>query len=191
MRKRNGHTAKTLLVLSFVLRSDKCAIAQNTTAPPKQAEVEESSQYSIEGLYYVGRDAAMPPLSDSPVGIDSDFRRAMFNNGMALRLVTELQYSQNTLDGPVPPGAQVYTGQRPFGGTMFEPLFTADLRQLHLRHAQLNITGVWKWVSWNPAGPKAFGIHSLFIYKENWLPAWLPVGRAGRPGRGGWPPVPP
>ena len=42
---------------------------------------------------------------------------------------------------------------------------TADLRQVHLKHAELYICGGWYWVSWNPAGPKAFQMHTLYLYK--------------------------
>ena len=107
----------------------------------------------------------MPPFSDSPVGSDSDSRRAMLSKGIALRFLIQAQYAQNTFEGPVAPDRQVYIGQRPFEGASTTSIFTADLRQLHLSHAQLNIVGVWNWASWNPAGPKTFEMSSLFFYK--------------------------
>ena len=39
------------------------------------------------------------------------------------------------------------------------------MRQFGLRHAQLNVSGVWQWVSWQPAGPKAFDLWTLYFYK--------------------------
>jgi porin len=49
---------------------------------------------------------------------------------------------------------------------MSNPTFTWDLRQLGLKHAQFDMSGVWQWVSWEPAGPKAFGLWTLYVYKE-------------------------
>jgi len=49
---------------------------------------------------------------------------------------------------------------------MSNPILTTDLRQLGLNHAQLNVSGVWQWVSWEPAGPKAFDLWTLYFYKE-------------------------
>jgi porin len=48
---------------------------------------------------------------------------------------------------------------------MANPIFTADLRQLHLRDAQLNISGGFFWVSWEKAGPSAVTLQSLYLYK--------------------------
>ena len=49
---------------------------------------------------------------------------------------------------------------------MINPILTWDLRQAGLKHAQLDLSGVWQWVSWEPAGPKAFGLWTLYLYKE-------------------------
>jgi porin len=118
-----------------------------------------------EALNYVGGDAAMPPFSDSVIDPDSGFRRALFRQGVSLRVITQLQYAQNILDAPVPADEQAYIGQRPFEGAMVQPILTADLRQLHLRQSQLYIGGVWNWVSWNPAGPKSTQLWDLYLYK--------------------------
>jgi porin len=120
---------------------------------------------SIEALNYLGGDAAMPPFSDSAIGVDSEFREAMLRRGMALRVIAQGQYAQNMLDAPVGAENQVYVGQRAFAGAMMQPILTADLRQLHLRNAQLYLGGVWNWVSWDPAGPKAFQLWDLYLYK--------------------------
>jgi porin len=107
----------------------------------------------------------MPPFSDSAIDVDSRFREAMFSKGMALRVIVQAQYAQNILDSPVAADEQVYVGQRAFTGAMLQPILTADLRQLHLRNAQLYVGGVWNWVSWDPAGPKAFQLWDLYLYK--------------------------
>ena len=72
---------------------------------------------------------------------------------------------QNVLDAPVPSYDQVYVGRRPFEGAMAQPILVSDLRQLHLRNAQLYMGGVWNWVSWNPAGPKSLQMWDLYFYK--------------------------
>jgi porin len=139
------------------------AQSNNTNAglplPPTPAE------HSIEELNYVGGEASMPPFSDSLLSLDSGFRRSLSRKGMAFRVIEQPQYAQNLLDRPVPPDNQVYVGQRWFTGEMVQPIFTADLRQLHLRQAQLCIGGVWNWVSWNPAGPKTLQLWNLYLYK--------------------------
>jgi hypothetical protein len=132
MSKIECHVARTLLAVTFIVWGSRLRIAQSATAPPNQAEVELPSDDSIADLDLVGVEVALPPLSDSLVSRDSNYRRAMFRKGMALRFVTYTQYVQNTLDAPVAPDEQVYTGQRPFEYGIAQPMLTADLRQLHL-----------------------------------------------------------
>ena len=120
---------------------------------------------SIEDLNYLGGDAAMPSFSDSIISADSNYRKALFNKGLALRVISQVQYVQNVLDAPVPAHDQVYVGQRPFEGAMVQPILVSDLRQLHLRNAQLYMGGVWNWVSWNPAGPKSLQLWDLYFFK--------------------------
>lgn len=107
----------------------------------------------------------MPPLSDSVIDVNSKFRQGLLRKGLALRVISQVQYAQNMLDSPVPADEQTYVGQRPFEGAMVQPILTADLHQLHLRQAQLYMGGVWNWVSWNPAGPKSLQLWDLYLYK--------------------------
>jgi porin len=123
------------------------------------------AERSIEDLNYLGGDAAMPPFSDSVIAIDSGFRRALFRKGLAFRVIAGPQYTQNMLDAPVPADEQVYVGQRAFESMFVQPILAADLRQLHLQHAQLYLGGVWNWASWNPAGPKSLQLWALYFYK--------------------------
>jgi len=121
---------------------------------------------SIESLNIRGGDAALPPLSDSAIDVHSPFRQALWHHGIALRLINTVRYAQNTLETPVPADQQVYVGEHPFEGEMINPILTWDLRQAGLKHAQLDLSGEWQWVSWEPAGPKAFGLWTLYLYKE-------------------------
>jgi len=107
----------------------------------------------------------MPPFSESLIDLDSAYRQSMFRHGTAFRVIEQPQYAQNLLASPVSADDQVYVGQRSFTGEMIQPIFTADLRQLHLHQAQLCIGGVWNWVSWRPAGPKALQLWNLYLYK--------------------------
>ena len=107
----------------------------------------------------------MPPFSDSVIGVNSEFRQALFRKGMAFRVIAGVQYTQNMLDAPVPADDQVYVGQRPFGSSFVQPILAADLHQLHLQNAQLYMGGVWNWASWNPAGPKTVQLWALYFYK--------------------------
>lgn len=150
-----------LLLCAGMLSS---AQSNNTSQGPPDAAI--PAERSIEDLNYLGGDAAMPPFSDSIVDVDSGFRRALFRKGLAFRVITGPQYTQNTLDAPVPADEQVYVGQRAFESMFVQPIFSADLRQLHLQHAQLYMGGAWNWASWNPAGPKALQVWALYFYKE-------------------------
>jgi porin len=123
------------------------------------------STHSIEDLNYTGGEAAMPSFFDSIIAVDSKLRQALFRKGLALRVISQAQYAQNMLNAPVPADEQAYVGQRSFESAMVQPILAADLRQLHLQHAQLYLGGVWNWVSWNPAGPRSFQLWDLYLYK--------------------------
>ncbi len=107
----------------------------------------------------------MPPFSDSVIDVDSGFRRALLDKGISFRVISGAQYTQNMLDAPVPAEEQVYVGQRAFESSFVQPIFSADLRQLHLHQAQFYLGGVWNWASWNPAGPKTVQLWALYFYK--------------------------
>ncbi|MDE3105634.1 MAG: carbohydrate porin [Acidobacteriota bacterium] len=164
--------AKVALVLGLACPMSHAQQAEQQTAQqPEQSAQQPADQptqptRTLEDLNLIGSDAAMPPIADSLGGAESPVRKAMWDKGMAVRLVQTVQYVQNTLQAPVPADQQVYIGQHPFEGALEHVLFTADLRQLHLQHAQLYASGVWNWVSWNPAGPKAFQIWDLYLYKS-------------------------
>jgi porin len=121
---------------------------------------------SIEHLNYLAGDAEMPPFSDSIIPIESKFRQALFQKGIALRVIVQPQYAQNLLAAPVPADQQVYVGQRQYASAMVQPILTADLRQLHLGNAQFYMGGVWNRSSWNPANPKAFKMWDMYVYKS-------------------------
>jgi len=140
--------------------------AQSATDGPAKPAVRAAGATSIEDLNFRGGDAVMPPFAESVIDVNSAYRRGLASKGVALRLIQQLQYAQNTLDAPVAADEQVYVGQRQFAGDMYHLILTADLRQLGLKHAQFYGSGVWNWVSWRPAGPKVLDIWDLLVYKE-------------------------
>lgn len=160
-RTRNG----ILIAVTLALCAGTLAHAQKANPDKDLPAAPIPAQPSSEWLNYLGGDAAMPPFSDSVIDESSAFRRSLFRQGMALRVITQIQYAQNTLDAPVPADAQTYVGQRSFEGAMVQPILTADLRQLHLHQSQLYVGAVWNWVSWNPAGPKTLQLWDLYFYK--------------------------
>lgn len=147
-----------------------CAIreagAQAEPGNEQRSQDPVATQPSIEELNYLGGEAAMPSFSDSLIDSSSEFRQAMLRKGMAFRVITGIEYTQNTLDAPVTADAQVYVGQRPFETSFVQPILAWDLDQLHLDHAQLYVGGVWNWASWEPAGPKSLQLWALYFYKE-------------------------
>ena len=98
-----------------------------------QAAVQAPETRSIEDLNFRGADAVMPPFAESVIDVNSAYRRKLASKGVALRLIQQLQYAQNTLKAPVAADEQVYVGQRAFAGAMEHLIFTADLRQKKTR----------------------------------------------------------
>lgn len=136
--------------------------AQDKAAPPNSPA---PSPYTLEGLNLLGGAASMVPFSDTVWGVDSDFRRKLFKHGLLLRVNVLPRIAFNLADAPVPANQQSYIGQRPTWITGLAPILTADLRQLGLHNAQLNVSAAWRWTTWNPAGPKALTLTSLYLYK--------------------------
>ena len=143
--------------------SGKAQTPTDVQAPPAAPAILANS---IENLNYLAGDAEMPPFSDSIIPVDSEFRQALFEKGIALRVIVQPQYAQNLLAAPVPADQQVYVGQRQYASAMVQPILTADLRQLHLRNAQFYMGGVLNWSSWNTANPKAFQMWDMYLYKS-------------------------
>jgi porin len=121
----------------------------------------------MEELNLVGAAVTMPSIADTLFGVESGFRRRLFRDGILLRANVIPRVTVNLLDfGGSEAGApQSYIGQRPTWITGVNPILTANLRQLGLRHAQLQIGGGWRWTNWNPAGPKTVGLTTLYLYK--------------------------
>lgn len=171
LRKRESSVKKAnlvrdvLLILMFVVFAGNQCRAYGTSDSKDIPDNPQIATRSIEDLNLLGSDTAMPPLSESTIDVNSGFRQKLFNKGMALRLVQMAQYVQNVRQAPVPADEQAYVGERPFEVALEHLLFTADLRQFHLSHAQFYGSAVWNWVSWNPAGPKTFSVWDIYLYK--------------------------
>jgi porin len=166
MGKRNNRRILRALAVVLVLYTGILSHAQKNETRQGLPDSPVLAEHSIEDLNYLGGDAAMPPFSDSVIDVNSEFRQALFRRGISFRVITGLQYTQNMLDAPVPADDQVYVGQRTFGSSFVQPIVVADLRQLHLRNAQLYMGAVGDWVSWNPAGPKSIQLWALYFYKS-------------------------
>jgi len=165
VQKGRTQGQRIILMSGLILLTVALGRAQNTPGSTGVPDSSQNAGRSIEDLNLIGSETAMPPFSESPIDLNSGFRRNLFSEGVALRGLAQGQYAQDTLQAPVPADEQTYVGEHPFEGGMTNWTFTADLRQLHLDHAQFYVCGVWNWVSWNPAGPKAFQIYGLYLYK--------------------------
>ncbi len=153
---------KALLALMLLSMAAPWSAAQTT------ASIRQDAERSIEDLNLVGGSATMPRFGDSLLGTESGLRRALYAKGIVIRANVLPRFSVNVLDPPVAASEQVYIGQRPTWITGVNPILTADLRQLHLHDAQLNLGGAWRWTNWNPAGPKTVALSTLYLYK-GWL----------------------
>jgi porin len=156
---------RTLLAVALFVSCPSWGQAQDSSGAASTPPNPRASERSIEDLNRVGAETAMPPFAESPISIDSGFRQKLFSEGVALRSQLTVMYAQNTLEAPVPADMQSYVGEYPFESVMHNWTFTADLRQMHLKHAELYVCGGWYWVSWNRAGPKAFQMHTMYLYK--------------------------
>ncbi len=165
MQSRFGRKASALLPSALLLCAAASIHAASLPARQSLPDSPAPAQRSIEDLNYQSADAAMPPFSDSRIPEQSAFRQGLFRKGLSFRVITGVQYVQNTLNSPVSFDQQVYVGQAPYESTFIQPILVSDLRQLHLQHAQLYMGAVWNWVSWNPAGPKALQLWNLYFYK--------------------------
>ena len=165
MQKRNGRKLGRVLAIAILICSGMVSRAQDSDPGQAIPETPVLADHSIEDLNYLGGDAAMPPFSDSIIDVNSKYRQAMFRKGLAFRVITGANYTQNLLDAPVPADEQVYVGQRAFGASFAQPILSSDLRQLHLHKAQLYMGAVANWVTWNPAGPKTIQLWALYFFK--------------------------
>lgn len=158
--------ARSAILLALMSAMAVAGTAQQQTEQTTVAAgVSSADARSLEDLNYAGGDTTMPPMADSPVSAENPYHKALWAKGIAVRVIAQAVYTQNTLHAPVAADDQVYVGERPFEIGMVQPILSADLRQLHLKHAQLYIGGDFDWVSWRPAGPKTFQLWDLYFYK--------------------------
>jgi porin len=154
-------TIRTLIFIAVILAGRICVVQASDGA----AEGTATEPPGMENLNLVGSPVRMPPFTDTILGTDSDYRRALYREGFVLRSNASSAYTQNTLNSPVPAAQQVFTGDRPFGSLTANPILTYDMRALHLHSAQLNFAAGLQWVSWDHAGPNAIAMNSLYLYK--------------------------
>ena len=114
MGKKNVRRIKGMLATALLLFAGILSNAQNKDAGQGLPDSPRPAERSIEDLNYLGGDAAMPPFSDSVIDINSGFRQTLLSKGIAFRVITGMEYTQNMLNKPVPADEQVYAGQRAF-----------------------------------------------------------------------------
>jgi hypothetical protein len=155
-----------VIAVIVMLSAGAVSYAQGTSAQPAQSPAPTSTERSIEDLNLLGAATSNPPFTDTVLGADSAFRRVLYEQGVALRANVVPRFTMNLLDGPVPKADQRYIGHRPTFIWGLNPVFTADLRQLGLKHAQLNVGFAWRWVTWSPAGPNATPMSTLSLFNR-------------------------
>jgi porin len=138
----------------------------NLTSVVAESKAKLDEPPGMENLNIVGAVIRMPPFTDTVLGGNSAYRRALYSKGFVLRSNSTVSYAQNTLNPPVPSDQQTYMGEREFVRLMANPILTYDMRAFHLRSAQLNFAAGLNWVTWNPAGPDSIVMSSLYLYKS-------------------------
>jgi porin len=154
------------LILFVLLSFGAVGHAQSVTAPQPPPAAPPPPERSIEDLNLLGGGTTMPAFADTALGADSSVRRAMYRHGLLLRFDIIPRASGNLLDAPVDADQQVYIGQRPTLISGVNTIFTADLRQLGLKHAQLNAGLGWRYTTWSPAGPNTLGLTTLYFFNR-------------------------
>lgn len=154
-----------VLVVAVLLLPGSTTYAQGAPAVPDQSQTSVPER-SIEDLNLLGAAVSNPPFTDTVLGADSTFRRALFEQGMVLRANVVPRFTMNVLDGPVPASEQRYIGHRPTFIWGLNPVFAADLRQLGLKGVQLNVGFAWRWANWSPAGPNTTAVSTLYLFKR-------------------------
>jgi porin len=160
-----GSLKSVLIATSLMAAPGGSVLAQDETGVQAQPDTPSAAARSLEDLNMRGSAVAMPPFSDSVIDVNSAERQQLLKHGLAIREIIQLQFVQNILEAPVAADQQVYVGQRAFTSAMSNPILTWDMRQLGLQHSQLNVSGIWQWVSWEPAGPNAFDLWTLYFFK--------------------------
>jgi porin len=140
--------------------------AADDAQPDTPANPAAARLRTIEDLNLKGAAADNPPFTDTLLGVDTALRRSLLEHGLLFRMSVNGGYIQNTLQPPAAADAQTYTGQRQFFSYSLNPVLSADLRQLGLHKAQLNINGQIQQATWGPAQPTAFTAESIYLYKE-------------------------
>ncbi len=163
---RTIRVKRTFFIAILLVLTGAWGHAQSAADGPAKPATPAAGATSIEDLNYRGGAAVMPPFADSVVDVNSGFRRALLSKGMALRLISSTQFAEDILKAPAAADQQAFVGDRAYLDSLAHVILTSDLRQLGLHHAQLHVSGVWNWTSWEAAGPKTFEFWSLNVYKE-------------------------
>jgi hypothetical protein len=95
------NSRSTLIRIAFAIVVIAAGPTSSATQKQSASEGVPNPAASIENLNIPGGDAALPPLSDSAIDVNSSFRQALFRNGIALRLINTIRYAQNTRQAPV------------------------------------------------------------------------------------------
>ena len=155
-----------IMLLTALLYCQNLLAQDSSASASTSGHAAQFAPRSIEDLNLVGADIHMPLFSDTVLGEDSPDRRALYRKGFVLRSVFNATYTQNTLNPPVPAAQQAFIGERPYVFLLANPRLTYDMRAFHLHGAQLQISAIFYWVTWTPAGPNAASIDTLYLFKS-------------------------
>lgn len=81
MGKAGGPLQEIIFMTVFVVLAGTLSRAQDSPDAPGVSDSSQNAGRSIEDLNLVGSDAAMPPISDSVIDLNSGFRSALFSKG--------------------------------------------------------------------------------------------------------------
>ena len=165
VRIKNNQARKSFFIAIFLMLVGPWGHTQSTAGAPKP-DAPAASEISIEELNWRGGDAAMPPFADSNVDVNSGYRRALLSKGMALRLISQEQFAAEYAARSNPRRQPSFCRRSSIRGghVAFHlhrrpaPAWPAPCAVQRERRLELGELGA--------AGPKAFNLWSLYLYKE-------------------------
>ncbi len=158
---------RSWIVLIFILATGAVWLCGQGVPGPAAAGSVTVAETPIDwdSLNMQGGSTALPGMSDNLIPISSRYRKWMGERGFVVRANASQNYFQNVLEAPVALSNQNYVGQRGTWRWMFNGMFASDLKFLGLRHAQFFMGGGINRVSWEPNGPDALMVSSMYVYK--------------------------
>jgi hypothetical protein len=120
------HCVFVLFVLMLIVSCPVWGQVQNPSDAVDGEQNLQSSERSIEDLNLVGAETEMPPFSDSPIGIHSALRQALWDEGALLLVAYYSGHSRDLTNSLVASGHTVCGARRPRSPAVMRHAYAPD-----------------------------------------------------------------